>query len=113
MRFTAAELAEIRRAFRQRIATAPAPKQAPRPKRIREPSPKRKREPKAPVLVREPEYEDGEVLTSGLVAELFVVSPQTVRRWADAGMLPSFRTLGGQRRFKWGDIRRSISSDIS
>jgi excisionase family DNA binding protein len=99
MRFSAAELAEIRKAFRQRIATAPARKRAPRANRKREPSPKRKSEPKAaPVLVREPEYDDGDILTPGEIAELFAVSPRTVRLWADAGRLPSFRTVGGQRR---------------
>jgi excisionase family DNA binding protein len=99
MRFSAAELAEIRKAFRQRIATAPARKRAPRANRKREPSPKRKSEPKAaPVLVREPEYDDGDILTPGEMAELFAVSPRTVRLWADAGRLPSFRTVGGQRR---------------
>jgi excisionase family DNA binding protein len=111
MWFTAAELAEIRRAFRQRIATAPAPKRATRAKHKREPSPKRKREPKAaPVLVREPEYDDGEILTAGDVAELFAVSPRTIRRWADAGKLPSFRTVGGWRRFRWSEILRAVSS---
>jgi excisionase family DNA binding protein len=102
--FTAAELAEIRRAFRQRIATAPAPKRATRAKHKREP--KRKRVPKAaPVLVREPEYDDSDILTPGEVAELFAVSPRTIRLWADEGKLPSFRTVGGQRRFRWADVR--------
>jgi excisionase family DNA binding protein len=110
MRFSAAELAEIRKAFRQRIATAPARKRAPRANRKREPSPKRKSEPKAaPVLVREPEYDDGDILTPGEIAELFAVSPRTVRLWADAGRLPSFRTVGGQRRFRWADVRGAAS----
>jgi hypothetical protein len=29
----------------------------------------------------------------------------TVARWADDGM-PSFRTLGGHRRYRWADVRR-------
>ena len=90
MRFTAAELTEIRHAFRQRLATERVPKKPAR----------RKRKPKPPsVLVREPDYDDAYILTPALVAELFAVSPRTVRRWADLGTLPSFRTLGGQRRF--------------
>jgi hypothetical protein len=80
VRFTAAELAEIRHAFHQHIATAPGPKRGPRPKRKREPSPKHKREPSpkrkrepnaAPVLVREPEYDDGDILTTRDVADIF------------------------------------------
>jgi MerR family regulatory protein len=99
---TASELAEIRRAFRQRIATAPAPKRATRWKQ-KEPSPKRQRDPKAaPALVREPECVDGEILTPRVVAELFAVSPRTIRRWGDAGRLPSFRTVGGWRRVQVG-----------
>jgi len=57
------------------------------------------------VLVREPDYDDAEILTPAQVAELFDVTPRTIRRWADAGMLPVFRTVGGQRRFRWGEIR--------
>jgi excisionase family DNA binding protein len=51
-------------------------------------------------------YDDGEILTLRVVAELFAVSPRTTQRWADAGRLPSFRTHGGQRRFRWDDNRR-------
>jgi excisionase family DNA binding protein len=100
MRFTHAELVEIRRAFRQRIATEPTRKQPARPK------PKRKPEP-LPTLVREPGYEDGTVLRPSDVAELFDVTSRTVGRWADSGLLPSFRTVGRQRRFRWGEIRHA------
>ena len=100
MRFTAAELTEIRHAFRQRLATERVPKKPAR----------RKRKPKPPsVLVREPDYDDTYILTPALVAELFAVSPRTVRRWADSGALPSFRTRGGQRRFRCGEIRRVVA----
>jgi excisionase family DNA binding protein len=98
--FTAPELAEIRSAFRQRIKTEPSRKRRPR----------RKPKPKAlPALVHEPDYADTYILTPALVAELFAVSPRTVRRWADTGTLPSFRTVGGQRRFRWGEIRRVVA----
>jgi excisionase family DNA binding protein len=96
MRFTTAELAEIRSAFRQRIVTEPTR----RPPRRQKPKP----EP-LPTLVREPDCEDSTVLRPAEVAELFEVTPRTVRRWADAGLLPCFRTVGGQRRFRWGEIR--------
>jgi excisionase family DNA binding protein len=72
---------------------------------------RRKRKPKLPsvsVLVREPDYDDTYILTPALVAELFGVSPRSVRRWADSGVLPSFRTVGGQRRFRWGEVRHAI-----
>jgi excisionase family DNA binding protein len=53
-------------------------------------------------LVREPTYEDADILTTGCLAEVFGVTVRTVRRWADATVLPSFRTVGGQRRFAMG-----------
>lgn len=43
-------------------------------------------------------------LTSGQVAKLFNVHPTTVMDWADKGLLPAFRTPGGQRRFRREDI---------
>jgi excisionase family DNA binding protein len=99
MRFTAAELTEIRSAFRQRIKSEPTRKRPARRKRKPEP---------LPALVREPDYGDAEILTPAQIAELFVVSPRTVRRWADSETLPSFRTIGGQRRFRWGEVRSVI-----
>jgi excisionase family DNA binding protein len=96
MRFTTAELAEIGSAFRQRIKTEPTRKPPPRPKPKTEP---------LPALVREPDFDDAEILTPAHVAELFDVTPRTIRRWANAGMLPVFRTVGGQRRFRWGETR--------
>ena len=33
------------------------------------------------------------------VAQVFGVSPSTVTRWADAGLIPSIKTLGGHRRY--------------
>jgi excisionase family DNA binding protein len=41
-----------------------------------------------------------DLITTGTAAELLGVSPQTVRRWADSGDLPSVRTPGNQRRFR-------------
>jgi hypothetical protein len=72
--------------LRQRIANALAKKRtAQRKTRVR------------PTLgVSEPNYDDSDVLTPRLVAAVFSVHPKTVARWADAGVLPSFRKLGGQ-----------------
>lgn len=43
-------------------------------------------------------------LTTGQVADRFGVHPTTVIAWADAGKLPHFRTLGGDRRFRVEDV---------
>ncbi|MFQ5380373.1 MAG: helix-turn-helix domain-containing protein [Dehalococcoidia bacterium] len=40
------------------------------------------------------------------VARRFGVSPQTVTRWANEGILPCVRTLGGQRRFLESEVER-------
>jgi hypothetical protein len=96
MKFTAAELDEIRSAFRQRTKSEPTRK---RPAR-------RRRKPKPlPALVREPDYDDAEILTPAEIGDLFMVTPRSVRRWANEGLLPSFRTVGGNRRFRWADVR--------
>ena len=44
------------------------------------------------------------VLAPGQVADLFAVDPKTVTRWAKQGLLPSFTTPGGHRRYRWSDI---------
>lgn len=46
-----------------------------------------------------------EILTCGEVAALFRVDTKTVARWAARGLLPSFKTPGGHRRFRADDIR--------
>ncbi len=39
------------------------------------------------------------LLTPGQVATLFGVTPKTIGRWDEAGILPGERTPGGHRRF--------------
>ena len=39
------------------------------------------------------------LLTPGEVARIFGVTPKTVGRWEEAGVLPATRTRGGHRRF--------------
>jgi excisionase family DNA binding protein len=45
-------------------------------------------------------------LTTGEVADVFQVSPKTVKRWAGEGKLPHSGTLGGHRRFPGDPIRK-------
>jgi excisionase family DNA binding protein len=47
---------------------------------------------------------DDRLLTRAEVAEIFQVSPSTVTRWAEAGKLPSVKTLGGHRRYEAGAV---------
>jgi excisionase family DNA binding protein len=49
-------------------------------------------------------------LRTAQVAELLQVSPKTVSRWAQEGMLPHFRTLGGHRRYPNREIRAMLKT---
>jgi excisionase family DNA binding protein len=55
----------------------------------------------------------GGSLALGPAARLLGVNESTLRRWADEGSVPYFRTPGGHRRFSEADLRRlrSIPSD--
>ena len=55
--------------------------------------------------ITEPRY-----LRTAQVAELLQVSPKTVSRWAQEGMLPYFRTLGGHRRYPDREIRALLQT---
>ena len=48
------------------------------------------------------------VLTPSQVAVLFAVSAETVSGWADANLLPSFKTPAGHRRFRREDVERFL-----
>jgi excisionase family DNA binding protein len=54
----------------------------------------------ADMLLRNLEDMGDRLLTRSDVAGLFQVSPSTVTRWAEAGMLPAVKTLGGHRRYE-------------
>lgn len=47
---------------------------------------------------------DMDILTPGEVAAMFRVASKTVTRWAHAGKLASFETLGGHKRFYRVDV---------
>jgi excisionase family DNA binding protein len=53
---------------------------------------------------------DAEMLSPSDLAHLLGVHPKTVARWATHGDLPSFRTMGGHRRYRWGDVRAWIET---
>ena len=44
----------------------------------------------------------------GQAAAILGASPASVRRWADQGFLPSYRTPGGQRRFERAEVNRLL-----
>lgn len=49
-------------------------------------------------------------LTLGAASEILGVSESTIRRWADAGDVRSFRTRGGHRRILEEDLRNIVES---
>ena len=51
---------------------------------------------------------EDELLTPSEVAVMFRVDPKTVTRWAQAGRIPSFRTIGGHRRFRASEVQRFL-----
>ena len=52
-------------------------------------------------------------LTLGAASELLGVSESTIRRWADAGEVRSFRTRGGHRRILEDDLRQIVANATS
>lgn len=48
-------------------------------------------------------------LTSGEVARAVGASIAAVQAWADQGVLPSFRTPGGHRRFRREDVETFLA----
>lgn len=54
--------------------------------------------------------DDDELWTPGHVARLFAVTPKTISRWDEAGILPAVRTPGGHRRFRAGQVRELIAA---
>jgi hypothetical protein len=93
MRLTSDELTEIGRLFRSKLAS------------LRQQGRTARRRPR-PRAVRLPDKQPDEaaLLSSGELAALLGVSARTVVRWD----LPCLRTLGGQRRFRWGDVRARL-----
>jgi excisionase family DNA binding protein len=57
-----------------------------------------------------PQTTEPTYLRTAQVAELLQVSPKTVSRWAQEGMLPYVRTLGGHRRYPDREIRALLET---
>jgi excisionase family DNA binding protein len=57
-----------------------------------------------------PNPRHAELLARREVAARFGVAPQTITRWANEGILPSVRTLGGQRRYPADEVERLVSA---
>src|SRR6185437_13045088 len=52
--------------------------------------------------------DSGRWLTLGQACRMLNVDESTLRRWADAGQVRTFRTPGGHRRFAEGDVREIV-----
>lgn len=50
------------------------------------------------------DYGDDDLVNTASAARLLGVSPNTMRKYADDGLLPVRRTPGGQRRFRVRDL---------
>jgi len=98
---TSAELTQIRELFRaklRQLRDEERPRAATTKRR-----PTRSRLPERFETITSPPG-NGDVLSPGDIAGLLRVHPKTVTRWATRDGLPSFRTVGGHRRFRWTDV---------
>lgn len=55
--------------------------------------------------------QDGALVPIGEAARMTSLSPDTLRRYADKGLIPVYRTPANHRRFKVADLRKIISRD--
>jgi excisionase family DNA binding protein len=44
------------------------------------------------------------------IARMLSVDASTVKRWADSGRLPCYKTVGGHRRFSLPQVREFVAS---
>jgi len=58
------------------------------------------------IMVRDDRTAGDDLLTTRDVAALMGVGPTTVKRWADAGLLPCLKTAGRHRRFARAQVTR-------
>jgi excisionase family DNA binding protein len=50
------------------------------------------------------------LLNASEAAEFLGVSTSSVRKWSDQGLVPVYRTPGGQRRYSLTDLERFLES---
>ncbi len=58
-----------------------------------------------PIDRREFPVTDQDLCTSSTAAKLLGVTPRTVQLWADSGIIPSWKTPGGHRRYSLKDVK--------
>jgi len=104
---SAAELTEIGRLFQTKLREVEADDRE-RKIQNRRRTKARARRRRLPPAAQQPP--DDQLLGTREVAQLLGVHPRTVGNWAKDG-LPCFRTLGGLRRFRWGQVRTWILTD--
>lgn len=51
------------------------------------------------------------MLSLGKAAEMLGVHSMTLRRWSDSGQFPTYRTVGGHRRFALSDVRTYLAQN--
>jgi excisionase family DNA binding protein len=54
--------------------------------------------------------ENEKLLSVGEAAEFLGVSAASLRKWSDQGLVPVYRTPGGQRRYSPAELQRFIES---
>ena len=57
--------------------------------------------------------EPEEMLTPSEVGAMFRVDPKTVTRWAETGIIPYTRTMGGHRRYPKARMLENSTSSLS
>lgn len=54
--------------------------------------------------------DDADLVPIGIASTILSVSPSTVRRYEAEGKVTATRTLGNQRRYRVGDLRRALAT---
>jgi excisionase family DNA binding protein len=104
LRLTEAELTEIGELFRKKLEQLRTDERRSRRRHATGSVPSRRLRRLGAV---ESEPNADAILSSAELAQLLGVHRRTVARWADDGM-PTIRTIGGHRRFRWADVQRWI-----
>jgi excisionase family DNA binding protein len=63
------------------------------------------------MIPRSKSYSDEALVALGVAAELVGVSRNTLRKYADDGLVTVYRTPSGQRRFRVSDLRELITRE--